>query len=71
MPLPFDPENRRHWYFGDCPADELYFWRNYEYSRECDPLVKAVLNWRQQVDGWQKKLNQGAVFIGVLSFSVQ
>lgn len=44
----FDPENPRHWWFGDCQDEELFLCWDYEYSRDCPNLIKEALAWRQK-----------------------
>jgi hypothetical protein len=44
----FDPENPRHWWFDDCPKDELLLCWEYEYSRDCYNLVAKALAWRKE-----------------------
>jgi hypothetical protein len=45
----FDAEDPLHWWFADCPKEELFLCWCYEYYRECAAEVEKVLTWRKSV----------------------
>jgi hypothetical protein len=45
----FDPKNPRHWWFGDCPKEELLCCWHYEYTRDCPSAIQKILEYRENV----------------------
>jgi hypothetical protein len=52
-PYPFDPQNPLHWWFEECPPEELFSCWHYEYLRDCRQIVEKVLEWRKSNPEWK------------------